>query len=502
MKNLCALVVFWLLSSLCLAQVALFSGQEPLNRPFFQANKELPLILAEAVQAGKLQPYTWVGDTLFRQGKLVKMTQSEWAERLLLPQKDTGRLAGEEPGWGDAPGTPAAPEPWQPRDMTLVGWGQVNGGLYLSLFVPGEVAHPATDAPASPHYLASFRGEDCARVLASDPRAVWLPPQPANFGPWLPLGPATQDALTGFLVRAGQKGWLPATAPGGRLLTAEEFAVRHDRARQGNAQFSVILRDRPSPSGQGLVPDSLVLVAEPLATPGQLQEVACFAFADFGQQAPRELWAPQVPILDLGEALAQRLFVPLGAAAALPTAQVGGKARSIGHAQTSDLILGHGRNQVLFRPRKELVRLLTEAQRKGRITAFRRWPTPSGDSLAALPRTGLAHLLTDTLTGKPRDLRAFNRLGWEERVVLAQGQKTYEPAYLTLILPAELNGALGIDAPVAWFAHADVLALLRRTGKAKFTDKSRAKNRRRNYADLLTNREVDLLVYETGPVTF
>ncbi len=500
MKNLCAFVVAWLLASRALAQMVLFSSEEPLNRPFFQANRELPLILVGAVRAGKLQPYLWQGDSLFQRGKLVKMAQTEWEERLQMPQKGANSPSEEEPNWGDAPG--AAPAQWQPEDISLVGWGQMGGGTYLSLFVPGNPTDPAANEGPSPFYLASFRGDDCAEVLASDPRAAWLPPQPQNFGPWVQLSPASQDALTTFLVRAGQKGWLPANAPGGRLLTAEEFAVRHDRARQGNAQFSVMLRDRMGPGGTSLAPDSLVLVAEPLATPGQLQEVASFSFADFGRQAPRELWAPRGSILDQGEALAQRLFVPVGAAPALPTPKATENRRNISQTQTSDLLLAHGRNQVMFRPRKELVRLLAEAQLKGRITAYRRWPTPSGDSLATLSRTGLAQVLTDTLTGKPRDLRVFNRLGWEERMILAQGQKTYEPAYLTLILPAELNGALGIDAPVAWFAYADVLALLRRTGKAKFTDKSRPKNRRRNYADLLANREIDLLVYETGPILF
>ncbi len=500
MKNLCAFVVVWLLASRALAQMVLFGSEEPLNRPFFQANRQLPLILVGAVRAGKLQPYRWEGDSLFQRGKLVKMAQTEWEERWQVPPKSANNPSEGEPDWDDAPGT--APAQWQPEDISFIGWGQMGGGTYLSLFVPGDPTDPAASEEPAPLYLASFRSEDCAKVLASDPRAAWLPPQPQNFGPWVQLNPASQDALTNFLVRAGQKGWLPANAPGGRLLTTEEFAVRHDRARQGNAQFSVMVRDRLDQGGPGLVPDSLVLVAEPLATPGQLQEVASFSFADFGRQAPRELWAPQMPILDMGEALAQRLFVPVGGASALPTPQATGNRRDIGQTQTSDLLLAHGRNQVLFRPRRELVRLLAEAQRKGRITAYRRWSTPSGDSLATLPRTGLAQVLTDTLTGKPRDLRVFNRLGWEERVVLTQGQKTYEPAYLTLILPAELNGTLGIDAPVAWFAYSDVLALLRRTGKAKFTDKSRPKNRRRNYADLLANREIDLLVYETGPVMF
>jgi|GEM_PF-4060011 len=483
------------------AQLTLIDGRAALNRPFFEPGKEISRILIEATQSGQIQPYSIAFDRLFQAGQAAPMARAEFAKGLTLTGNQPEEPA-DDADWGDEQ-VILGPVLWLPQDLCLLGLGQVAGNNYLSLFVPADLAAQGSE-PDQAHYLASFRWDDCITLLANDSRAVWLPPALASFGDFVQLNGDSQAELATFLISAGQKGTIAARSPDQRLLTTEEFSVRLKRARQmaSNPQLAVIVRERAVPDNNRLafVPEELVLVAENTAEQGQLYEVAKFSFVDFCAVAQPKLWAKQANVLGFGAALQQQMYVPTGSSALLPVPTGPAPRSRLGQTQSADLILGQGCNQVLFRKRKELVRLLLDAQRTGKIRAYRRWFTPAGDSTRLLGRDEVVRALTDTLTGKLYGFQALNRIGWEERVVFdANGQhKTYNPTYLAIILPAELNNRTGIDQPVAWFDHDEVVTLLRSTGKAKFTDKTRKKNRRRNYADLLLERQIDLLVHDTG----
>ncbi|MCU0450339.1 MAG: hypothetical protein MUC97_10955 [Bernardetiaceae bacterium] len=478
MKKLVGLLMGLATSGALLAQPALrFDGGQPANRPFYQPGQEISRILIEAAKAGRLPVY----DLDFNdQGEPTA------ARPLAVPVLVSRVLIN-----------PASreSEEWLPKEIRVVGLATWQGERYLSLFVPPDVlAYYETPDQGRDRYEASFKWADCERVLDTDPRAVWLPRSPARFGPWL-HGSQTQQ-LSGFLRQAAQDGKIVG------YLANKSLPVNDLRTRVASHpphHLTVAVRDSLVGPGQ-FKPVALGLLAENPAQPGQITEVARFRTADFENLVPDSLWQAQPPARSYAEALRRGRYLPLNGQAETfgPPANT---IRPLRQQLTGEIVLSLPSNQGVFAKKRELTARLVEGVRRGKLTAYTRLTTAHGDSLVRLPPDSLRKELTDPATGQPYPAPHFSRLAWEDEAHLVDGQLSYQPQYLGLIFPAELT-KLGLDRVVAWFKTDEAIRYLRQDRKARYKDKTRRKNRRRNYADFLAERDFTWHVYEQSPVQF
>lgn len=176
-------------------------------------------------------------------------------------------------------------------------------------------------------------------------------------------------------------------------------------------------------------------------------------------------------------------------------------------------------NQVFHRKSKELARILDEAIKKKEITLYTNDSLKTVMSLPNYEENSLIIDDTDSISisnsrGKNLDnyFKTTIRYSYMSkdsvyyriiRIVpieqINEFEITYQisfdskgnkkivtPKVLTLVLPAKYNETKGINMQVTSFKYEDVVRLLRKDERANFIDKE---GKKRNYADLLDNRE-------------